>query len=470
MTFRIYDYLESVDLDTQTVAMISPNGYRQLAAEPLPKGGFALIEEKPKFQWLQANDDERATVLQALTRLGARARANASPSHPHYYDPDKWVILEDKKPTESNSRFARLYDVQTPSLDPKHGSRRDSIELALTIVRDGAWRGIEPGSAATSVVATTRLNNYIYGGDVNYVTIAPAAIPGDLEAKTIINVARVVSGGQTLMVARVTADSLAELDARDLWFPASACTGETLVDVATTSVKPGPLYLSATPDGKMRQSLASNLFVYHTFGSAVGNSAGTYRVYGVFFVPDPDISRAAAGSGFSSAITTLEGGYGDMIETVTSNGWQLKQLGILQLPPGGLVRGKAVASGSAYNIQWKITAIDGSTVQDGYFGAGFMIPTHEQVFATPWTVPADELVIDGELRQVYWQNSIGELMATGIPPEGDFISLQPGKYNRLYFFMLGPTDEPQNGIHIFTQEIDVSVSIIPTYSALRGNS
>jgi hypothetical protein len=472
MTLKIYDHLDTVDLDTPE-AKIEKNGWPQSGPTPLPGGRFADVEETIRVAWLKEDDNDRAAEMVKMGNLAIRALQVQNPLHPFYDAPAKHPIIEVKTPTETNTRYATISMIRSPQLDTRHQGNQQWLALSAKVTREGLWRGIKPGSAPINLFSSATVHSYISGGSVNYVTVDPADIDGDAPGLLRLTVKPKLSPASgflsDLFVSVVTADSLAELNQMELWHLANSATS---IENSGTVVDATDAGFGETPDTKAIRWQARQLgTANYNLANSLARTAGAFQIYvvGCAIPTTSDLATSRVLYGFLGGEVV-----GDPVRYGTdtvSDPWRLRYLGEVQIPPGGLVRGMA-ASGT-FRFRHRFEA---SANTDFYLAAGFLIPTTEQFFTVRLPDPAimpigggDRLVIDGEIERVYLHPEEEESIKwASFPVGGMYPTLTPGKYNRIFFYPMALIPSTIKGVHKFTNQYSVNVDYVPRYQYLRG--
>ena len=473
MTLKFYDHLDTVDLDT-TNAKIEKGGWPQNGPTPLPGNKWAEVEESIRVAWLLEDDDDRAAEMGKLGKLAIRALEVQNPLHPYYDDPAKHVVMEAKTPTETNTRYATISMIRSPQLDTRHQGGQQWLTLSAKVMREGLWRGVRPGGTMINLVNAQQVYNHDYSTKHNYITVDPDDIDGD--APGILKLTFKTVSGQTsffanatFFVSVVTADSLADLNAMELWQLANSATS---INAGGTPVDATAAGFGETPDTyaiKWTQQTAGN--AYYELANALAKTSGAFQVYVVGQPDEEDKTDARFLHGFGSSPQSGPGVDAHYGTDAGANTWRCKYLGEIQVPPGGLVRGQSSNKTYTFRHQWQA-----DDAVDYYQAAGFLMPTHEQFFGAKIPGAAfggatglTSLVIDGEIERVYSLDDNGDLLYSSFPLNGQFPQIVPGKWNRIYFYNLNFND-PSGGTgpHYFFSQFHMTADYVPRYQYLRG--
>lgn len=474
MALTIGDGTKTAVLDAPGIIGLARNGWAQSGPDEQPDGRFGDVEETLRLEWYEtAVDSSRAALLQTIGQLAQRARTNAQRHLLRYIPPDQQVVLTANTPTETQPRYAIVRSVDVPKLDPRHRGSAGPVQMTLRLRREGLWRGIKPGDPPLQVLPTTNIPN----AGANYVTIPPEAIPGDAPALTTIQVEPLglptssydlrITNDFYVMIARLTADTEAELDAFTPYIWASqqnAANAYTTVPLASY-----PYTLEAIPGGQI-------LHVQRLDGTKVmevdvdaSGYLGTYQIYGIHHASDngsgsggahPDLT---ASLGWADSAVRVVGG--DIPMGVYSHPyWALTHVGTYQIPPGNFI----VNPMGAFRFGCYVTA---GGAEDVGLGGLMLIPAHEQTMSAHFGYDSlgrqpDTLVFDGEQRRTYGLRS-GSLVETSTGHEGPYIELEPGKYNRLFVYHVG-WRRTTNPAWLSQISWNVQVHIVPRYRYLRG--
>lgn len=170
--FRIYDGLDDVVFATAGL-YLKRGGYKQKGAEEVRDGVWADLEETAVFLWVDEVID--TAVLQALNRLGLRARQNQNPSSTNYGLLKNQVILQVRADNETGTRYAVLRSLRISELEPDHWRPNATPNVKLEWIREGVWRDVPPDPAEmATVVDGVTLDMYHNDGDTkrNFVIVS----------------------------------------------------------------------------------------------------------------------------------------------------------------------------------------------------------------------------------------------------------------------------------------------------------
>lgn len=459
MALTISDGTLTADLD-QDGLRLGRGGWAQSGPQMNPDGSFADVEETLRLEWYSDDDDNvRAGTLQTLGQLDGRARRNDQKRKLSFVPPEQQVVVTAPTPTEAGQRYAIVRAMQIPKLDARHRASTSSpVLLNLKLLREGLWRGTRPGDPLTQVVAPTVVDATAGYGTANYVTIAPGSIPGDAPALTRISVSpqnlpatRNTDSNFYITLARISAPTLAELDAFEPFFWARDTTWGSPQDVSRQTIPGTQANFVSSGAGPfwgiwdIADPLAYN-GRFHIY--AIGTSAGTADI------------KFQHGWLYSSSIGEVAG----RLETGTSPFWALNYLGHTQLPPTNLV----LDVNGTYRILAELAATSGNLE----FAGLQLVPAREQVMSALFegyradsALVSDTLVFDGDRRRTYALAN-GALARSICYHEGPYITLEPGLYNRIFVFHVG--DRVSSSKYMPEVNFQMTVEALPRYQYLRG--
>lgn len=460
---RIYD--DATELNF-TNANIAKGGWKQRGPE-LGPNGYVDLREKITLTWTDLDDDTRAAILQDMGLLSRKAVITNSPERPEFYHRAKAVVIEGRTPSESEARYAILRSLASPQLHELHQSSGGPLKLGLDLEREGLWRGIQPGATGHQVISET-VQNYTYQTNRNYVTIAPSAIPGDAPALARIQVSisganlSLIGSNSRLWLTRRVTDSLAELDDYNpyFWLERSIGSGTNPLIKTVAGLQDLNGYTPEDIPGDRVAEVHYTDADYADFTFSLTDLAeeyaGVHNVWAVY--------RCEAAGGGQLSIFHGPGTYdghnslGSVPTEYAAVGavWLYLYLGNINIPVGGIVGG---LGSSNYELVLRVRGGHPSTTYYTHVAGIFLQPLSDQVYTAN---PALEVVADGDLRKSWLSNSAGtDFQGGNLQAEGDYIELEPGRYNRIFVNAIGLTAYP-------AITYNVKISIIPRYQYLRG--
>lgn len=437
---------------------LSTNGWRQSLALPNEQGDYEDVRETLTFDWMQTNDDDRATRLRSLMKLVAKAREYVRARR--LGDP---VWIEVRTHTETETRYAIIKDIIIENLSERHWWPAGPSMLTITIVREGLWRAIAPNGSYDSLVSALTIYPFTDGTYQNYATITDSLLDGDAPGLVAFQIAP--SAGLTFdryIIATKVLDATG-LSSFDAFFNAADELDNTASQQADTNAPDDiNLTLTGSSDVTLRWTIA---------GSKVDDYEGSYHVYAVAVSNSADEKVSIA---FKHGNPT--GGYeiGEYVP-VTSGYSSYKKfiyLGRFTLPiEGPLLPGYAYTDAYTISLEVDKTASVTLTVYS------LMLIPAEQVFRAH-SIDGAKIRIDGNLEATAPLGSSDQLVVEGrVATYGRYIQLEPRLttassylYSRIYFFhsWYYPVDQTEY-YRYRTDDSEIDVEFIPRYVALRGD-
>lgn len=432
---------------------ISRGGYRQKVGHIDPESGeIPDVVDVLTCIWMTTTDDSRDTVMVNLHRLADKAQKYRRERRK---SDEVWLAIQTH--SETNTRYCIVSDVEIKELDQRHFGPNGPVDLIITITREGAGRAIAPNGTPTTVVAATTKYNKNDSDGNNGLTINPSDVPGDVPMLTLIEIdpgATTPIPVQYMVAAKAFDDSTDASQFDPLFEPTSELdntSGGGDLRVSDTN-GPDDYKLRSTADKTLRWSLASGsrpLSVY----------AGDYLVYAVFEI---------SGAGSATAQFTHGQGYitQSAIPIVSGGGTPgtLHYLGRHRIPGGQY--NKTLTDPSGYDIKL-IIDVTGTVTWD--FFSLWLVPVGQILDLQNAAIDTSGVVVLDGLRELCYEQSTGgvwrESSASQFDARGQYIQLEPGRYNRVFFFLQG-----LNGLVVFNWDFAVTVKGVARFLALRGNT
>lgn len=448
-TLTITDGTTTVNFLDTSGLHIARNGYRQGVGHPDPQSGFIPdVIDTLNCYWMDTTDDDRDTDMHNLQRLADKAqryrrlRRNTG---------EVWMAIQTH--SETNVRYHLVSDVQIDQLDGRHFGPSGPVDLVITITREGAGRAIAPTSTPSTIVSAQKYMKNDSDGN-NGITLTPANVPGDAPMLTVIE----INFGSTspfptqYMVAAKAFDGSTEASQFDPLFEPTSELDNTGLQTTDTNA-PDDKKLRGTADTVLRWTLSSArpLSVY----------AGDYLVFAAFEI-----------SGAGSATAQFTHGSGYITQTATpivSGGGTpatLHYLGRHRIPGGQY--NPTLSNPATYDLKL-IIDVTGLVTWD--FFQMWLVPIGGNVMDLKNAAidDAGTVVMDGIKNICYEKALLGgawrESSGTQFDPRGRYIELEPGRYNRVFFFLAG-----QGNLVVFNWSFDVTLKGVARYLALRGDT
>lgn len=432
---------------TNEVSLLDASGlyitewFMQVAPR-LASGEFADVEEAIKCIWMATSDDARDTTMHTLHKLAEKADEFLQ-----RHKLSEWVWLEARSHGETNSRYAILKEAAPKQLDKRHWGPNRPVPLELNLIREGAWRGVAPNGTPTTVVNATTIYNKIDSDGSNYITIDATDAKGDAPGFLILEIdpGTTTPLPQNFIIAHRTGTSSGALDA------VTHLDADAELDNlhSVNSDAPDDEVVGATVDKTLRWRIsaasdelaewAGDYLVYAAVnGSGAGSATLQFR-HGNNYVAGPEVAVSPVGS----PATT-------------------HYLGRTTLPGG--IYNPALTTGD-YDLYLDI---DISGVYTVTFFDLWLVPVGRSPFAVRQAaMSSGVLVIDGNLERTYEKttgNGYQQSSSSAIETQGRYLKVQPGLYNRYYFFWTSAGE-----LVLPNYNASVTAKFIPRFRAIRGN-
>lgn len=447
-TLTLTDGTTSVNFLDTSGLHITRGGYRQAVGnlDPLT-GDMPDVEDTLNCVWMTTTDDSRDTVWMNLKRLAKKAQ-----EYRRFRKPNDEVWLSIQTHSETNTRYHIVSNVVVNELDHRHFGPNNPVDLIVKITREGAGRAIPPGSTLTTIQAavTKYMKNDSDGN--NGITIAN--VPGDVDMLTQIS----IDPGATTpipvnyMVACVAFGGSTLATDFDPLFEATDEADNAAKQVADANA-PDDTILRFTADGTMRWNLStgSRNFLAYTnkdylvFAAVNGSGAGSCTLqfsHGQGYITQDPVTVSSAGSPatlhylgrhripggkYNSNLSEPSGGYSIYLDVDITGTYQLDFFQMWLVPIGNLMELRNAAVDT-----------DGVVVLDGVIGLAY------------------ETTSGGEWRQS---------SASTWDARGNFITLEPGLYNRVFVFLSG-----LNGLLVPNWSYSVTIKGNARFTGIRGNT
>ncbi|MCL4867787.1 MAG: hypothetical protein KJ063_02365 [Anaerolineae bacterium] len=441
---------------TITVSFLDPaglyikrDGYRQKVGHIDPETGEIpdVVDVLPCV-WMVTTDDSRDTTLINLHRLAAKAQAYRRNRRK---TDEVWMTMQTH--SETNIRYCIVSDVQIAELEGGHFGANSIVDLIVTITREGAGRAVAPNGTPATVAAATTLYMKNDTDGTNGLTIAPASVPGDAPMLTTIE----IDPGTTnpipiqYMVATKAFDDATKAGQFDPLFEPTSELDNAGLQVADTNA-PDDVKLRSTADATLRWSLASGsrpLSVY----------AGDYLVFAAF-----------EKSGIGTVTAQFSHGQGYITQppiAVVSGGGTpatLHFLGRHRLPGGQY--NPSLTNPTGYNLLL-IMDVTGTATWD--FFQMWLVPIPNVLELRGAAIDTNGVVVMDGIKELSYEKSTGgvwrESSSSLFDARGQYIQLEPGRYNRLFFFL-----QSNAGLVVFNWDFSVTIKGVARHLGIRGNT
>lgn len=444
----IDDDIASVNLLNPSGLYLARDGWRPKVAPENDAGdGYDDVVEVIKLYWMQTSDNDRDTTIQLLNQLDLKAR--------QYWRLRKTtgaVWMEARSPSESNSRFARIKSIEVMELDSRHWGPNRSVDLVLTITREGAFSEIKPTNNSPTAIHTsvTRYNSEA-GGNSNRLTVNAADVSGDALALPLVQMVEAVPQ-ETIIVALRARETAAEVN--NFVSHLNAANFQNSTDIVSDGSAPGGSKwertgLSGTASQIKGAPLPNGLQYY----------AGSFLVYAVVRVSASHVFSLTVGHG--SSFGTLENAQPPVAITTTTN-YQMLYGGQINMPAGGVIPGMSEPSSYYINLQMDWAGASSATFAVRNI---FLVPTDDGVVLLhPATV---RRTLDSRLERVYSYTSSNEYWSAPDVVRGKYLKFKPGHYNQLHFFS---TRTDGTGGVTPADTFTLTLKLVKQYLAIRGNT
>jgi hypothetical protein len=240
---------------------------------------------------------------------------------------------------------------------------------------------------------------------------------------------------------------------------ANADTVSNLVNVSTLP----PFFGGQTPDTlPVTQVHAVNTVNYITSWKVnPADYTGRFTVYGLFLATASDIgeiyvTHGWSGSQESNAPVSFKGWYG--------SSWHLANLGQIHIPRGN----QPIRGGQATIADYEVRIRTQKTSGNAFVAGICLVPVDKPAINTTISGVDYQTNIDGEVQRIYTTTYPSGDQAGRSTPFGQFLTLEPGKYNRFYIL-------PDDGftetavVTLIKPTVDIASTLdyIPRYQTLR---
>lgn len=429
---------------------ISRGGYRQKVGHIDPESGeIPDVVDVLNCIWMTTTDDSRDSTFINLRRLAKKANDYR---RKRLVNDAVWLAIQTH--SETNTRYHLVSSVQINELDERHFGPNGPVDLIITITREGAGRAIAPGATPTTIVAATTKYNKDDSDGNNGLTINPSDVPGDVEMITRIE----INPGTTspipvnYMVAAAAFDGVTLASDFNPLFEATD-EADNAALLTNDSNAPDDKVLRMTSDKTLRWNLTTGSRNFTAFANR------DYLVY-----------AAVNGSGAGSAALQFRHGQNYISNSpVTVNPIgspaTLHYLGRHRIPSGKYNNELSEPSGG-YSI-YLVVDITGTYTLD--FFSLWLVPCDKLFELRDAAIDTDgTLIMDGILNLSYEVDASGEWRqssSSAFDPRGQHITLDAGRYNRVFFFLSG-----LGGLTLFNWDYSVTVKGVARFTGIRGNT
>lgn len=433
MTLIIYNGAnpdQATNLDDGVTAVISRGGWSQRGPVKLPGDLWDDVEETVDVRLITDSN----AVYSTLMALARRANEVQSPTHKDHLNPGAWVIVKAKTPDEPEPRWALVKGITVERLDPAHYRASGRLVLEVKFVREGTWRGNEPGTSVG--LRTLAALNFWEPVDLSNVV-------GDAPPDVLFSIRPYGYNNVAICRFESWADEDDEPEFTPYLFAENTVTKDDMVDIASL----GGVFSSASqlPGGKCVEIQTTATTTMWEID--VAHYTGRFDVYGLFLRGYSGTVTAQIQHGWENGDL---GATGDAVSIPLSNDspipdaylWHHVRLGSVQLPTfGDRIYGDAPALDTFYGTYQIGVQTQASASNAGYLGGLILVPFPDyppqssQGFGSLYGNPLT--VANGELRRAYWTTAGGQII--GIPgpvPDGPYQSLEPGLHNRVHLIPL----------------------------------
>lgn len=441
---QITDGTDTIDLLDTNGLYVARGGYAPKVAYQDEIGEWGDLSETISLWNNLKSEDDRAPDFQKMMRLARKARRY---SRENRLDDMVWIAAS--RHTETNTRYAIIKNLGINQLSPRHWSARNKVPMTISIIREGAWRGVAPNATPTEVLASTTIEYYTDGAsNVAYVDVPAANVPGDADALTQIEISPSGPTGYVVPQYYLSARSSVN-NALNPWFNANDELDNT-ADQATDAYAPDntKLSISGSSDVTLRWTIpAADMPHYY----------GSFAAYAVCKASSDDVITIRYRDEGQS------GGY-VAVDDYTSIYFGIHYLGQFALPHGGKMP-TAYQTAADYTIRLDVDKA--STTIDFDFYSLVLLPVEQIQYIQALGARS---LLDGDLEIAIDLNTSDELLSgSPAPARGSFISLPPNETTRIW--LLGGFTQGSPAAHVAPygdETMDIVVRAIPRYSALRG--
>jgi hypothetical protein len=463
MTLKIYDGANSdlvADLDNGTTAAIRRSGWQQRGPQPLPGDLWEDVEETVVVSLLTADN----SIYSTLMALARRAEEVQSPTHKDHLNPAAWVIAEAKTPDEHWPRWALVKEIRVEKLDPAHYRANGRLALEVKFIREGTWRGEEPGqeprllySAATSFLTPIDV-------DLRNANL------GDAPPLTTFALQSFCSNDAALVRFEAWAGETPPAFAPYLWVNDIDATPSSTILISSLS---SPFSTTTLPGG--RCVALGTTGGQHLWNILLNDYTGAFDVYGLYQKGATGTATTKLLHGWQNSPDYEEGELINVPITTLTTGWYILPLGTVKMPARGeWIYGQPPAASTGMG-SYRIGVYGYSSVAgQAYFGGLLIVPQPDYPAQTVNTFGGGALgnlttVVNAEINRVYWLNDSGLIVgANGEPADGPYQTLVPGYMNRLHFIPLPRvTSAEAQRLPPIATAWDVDISAIPRWQYLN---
>lgn len=442
---KITDGTTTINLLDNTGLHLARGGWRPAVAQEDENGAYLPMIEVVSCVWTETDDDSRAETIKTIKRLDRKAR-----EHWRKRKINEYVWLEASTHSETNTRYGAIRSIDIKELDSEHWGPDGIVDLKLVITHE-LWWHIAPNGAAATVVDGVTIENKADSSNDNYVEISAANAKGDAPALAIIELDNVTDRHYiTLRREDDLGDFITYLNWADHEKGGSGFT--TNADASL----PGGEYgrLGGTTDANYAQ------FV---FPANLAAFLGQYLVYAL--CRTNTATETALRYGFALLNTSAPQQYGEGVvkwDGATTS-WFAHYLGKISLLQDGTPQGASAPADATISVQF-----DKSVSCNADLAGVALVQVNQGIFFAGQPSQGDKKIIDGRAERVYSQETTGEIARQSVPYQGQFIQIEPGETQRLYFFGAA-FDVPVFPGWDATDTYTVTVKLIYRYTSLRGN-
>lgn len=453
-TLEITDGTTTVNLIDSAGLFLASGGWKPQVTRLKPNVlEYEDMVETLECDWMQTNDNDRATKIQNLMNLGYKAEE---------YWRKRLVVrpvwMKVSTPSETGARYALIKNIQVTELDSKHFGPNSPVKLVLKITREGAWRSVAPNGSLTSWVAATSVQNNVYDDDVNWLDIQNTDAEGDALGLAKIQIVA-ANSQERVIVALRSSRSASSADENNLYqfnphFNAAAIYN-SMTDVVADAGAPGGSKWERVNPGVLKVVKTWEL------PDDLSDYAGEHLVYAVCKVTTDDKFGLIIGHGADStgvASTNVQ----DEVLLETTTNYQMVYLGRMTLPASEEIPG-VNGDFSSYYLHLFSTSKNAST---GTFSLRniFLVPVDEGVMDID--LRDDRVAIDSVIERTYHYTSLGYHSDYVPVPRGRYFKFKPNVFHRLYFYY---TRADGDGGVTPSDQLTVTVTGLDRFTALRGS-
>lgn len=453
-TLEITDGTTTVNLIDSAGLFLASGGWKPQVTRLKPNVlEYEDMVETLECDWMQTNDNDRATKIQNLMNLGYKAEE---------YWRKRLVVrpvwMKVSTPSETGARYALIKNIQVTELDSKHFGPNSPVKLVLKITREGAWRSVAPNGALSSWQAAVAVQNNNYDDNENWVIVEKTDAEGDALALAKIQIVA-ANSQERVIVALRSAKGASTEDSNNLaqfkpHFNA-ADIYNSMTDVVADAGAPGGSKWERVNPG------ATQVVKTWELPDDLSDYAGEHLVYAVCKVTTADKFTLKIGHSADS-VGTYTTNLQDEVMLEPSTNYKMVYLGRITMPVSEEIPGVSGDFSSYYLHLFSIAM--GATPGTFSLRNIFLVPVDEGVMDID--LRDDRVAIDCIVERTYHYTSLGRYSDYVPVPRGRYFKIKPNVQSRLYFYFSRANSD---GGVTPGDELTVTVSGLDRFTALRGS-